>query len=50
MCPLKIQVEPAIAINIADIVEENGKTVRENNLDMAHDISIGSLVEVTRQY
>jgi hypothetical protein len=44
--PLNPQVPPAIAINIADIVEENGKTVRENNLDMIHDIPIGSLVEI----
>lgn len=36
----------AILINFADIVEENGKTVRENNLEKTHDISIGTLVEV----
>jgi hypothetical protein len=36
----------AIAINVADIVEENGKTIRENNLEKTHDIPIGTLVEV----
>lgn len=36
----------AIAINVADIVEENGRTIRENNLEKAHDIPIGTLVEV----
>jgi hypothetical protein len=34
------------AINVADIVEENGKTVRQNNNDKTHDIPIGALVEV----
>lgn len=38
--------KPAIAINVADIVEENGKTIRENNLEKVHDIPIGTLVEV----
>lgn len=32
--------------NIADIVEENGKTVRENNKAKQHNIPIGTLVEV----
>lgn len=31
---------------MADIVESNGKTVRENNLTQQHDIPIGTLVEV----
>lgn len=35
-----------IAINLSDIVEENGKTIRENNLEKVHDIQIGTLVEV----
>lgn len=38
--------EKVIAINVADIVEENDKTVRENNLEKRHNIPIGSLVEV----
>jgi hypothetical protein len=38
---------PVIAINVADIVEDNGKTIRENNLEKVHDIPIGTLVEVT---
>jgi len=37
---------PVIAINFADIVEENGKTIRDNNLAVVHDIPIGALVEV----
>jgi hypothetical protein len=35
-----------IAINVADIVEENGKTIRQNNQEKTHDIPIGTLVEV----
>lgn len=34
-------------ILVSDIVEENGKTVKENNLSVQHDIPIGSLVEIT---
>ena len=33
-------------ILVSDIVEENGKTVKQNNLEMVHDISLGSLVEI----
>jgi len=29
-----------------DMVEANGKTIKENNLEKQHDIPIGSLVEV----
>lgn len=29
-----------------DICEENGRTIRENNLDRPHNVSIGTLVEV----
>ncbi len=36
----------AILVNFADIIEENGKTIRENNLEKTHDIPIGTLVEV----
>ncbi|MCT4994224.1 hypothetical protein LZK84_16415 [Pseudomonas aeruginosa] len=32
-------------INVSDLVEENGKTVRENNLAKNHNIAIGELVE-----
>lgn len=35
-----------IAINVADIVEENGKTIRQNNMEKTHDLPIGTLVEV----
>lgn len=34
------------AIIFGDIVEENGKTIRENNMGLKHNIPIGSLVEV----
>lgn len=33
-------------INVADIVQDNGKTIRENNLARSHNIPIGTLVEV----
>ena len=33
-------------IFVADIVEKNGLTVRENNLKVKHKIPLGSLVEV----
>jgi hypothetical protein len=31
---------------IGDLVEENGKTIRQNNLAKAHGIPVGTLVEV----
>ena len=34
------------AINVADIVEENGKTIRQNNMELTHDLPIGTLVDV----
>lgn len=37
-------------INVADIVEENGKTVKENNVEKQHSIAIGTLVEVNIDY
>jgi hypothetical protein len=33
-------------IIIHDIVEANGKTIKENNLDKKHGIPVGALVEV----
>jgi hypothetical protein len=33
-------------IMASDIVEENGKTIRQNNLERAHKIPIGALVEI----
>lgn len=33
-------------IFIGDIVEENGKTIRQNNLEKKHNIPLGSLVEI----
>lgn len=33
-------------INVADIVEKNGKTIRENNMERKHGIPCGTLVEV----
>ena len=35
------------AVFVGDIVEENGKTVKENNLAVNHNVPIGSLVEIT---
>jgi hypothetical protein len=34
------------AILVSDIVQENGKTVKQNNLEKTHSIAIGSLVEI----
>jgi hypothetical protein len=34
------------AIFIGDIIEENGKSIKENNLEKKHNIPIGSLVEI----
>ena len=31
---------------IGDIVESNGKTIRQNNLEKKHNINLGELVEV----
>lgn len=39
--------EPPRIVMVSDIVEANGKTIRQNNLEREHDISIGSLVEIT---
>jgi hypothetical protein len=33
------------AVNISDIVEANGKTIRQNNLEQKHKYPIGTLVE-----
>lgn len=32
--------------SIQDIVEPNGKTIKENNLEINHNIPVGALVEV----
>ena len=37
-------------VNVADIVEENGKTIKENNMQKQHSIAIGTLVEVNIDY
>ena len=31
---------------IGDLVESNGKTIKENNLELKHNIELGSLVEI----
>jgi hypothetical protein len=31
---------------VSDIVEDNGKTIKQNNLTIVHEIPIGSLVEI----
>jgi hypothetical protein len=33
-------------IYVSDIVEPNGKTIKQNNMDIQHKIPIGTLVEV----
>ncbi len=33
-------------IIVVDIVESNGKTIRQNNLAQQHNIALGSLVEI----
>lgn len=33
-------------LNVSDIVEANGKTVKQNNMAQVHNISIGTLVEI----
>lgn len=37
-----------VVINVADIVEDNGKTIRENNLERQHTIPLGALVEIQK--
>ncbi|TLX16393.1 hypothetical protein [Rhizobium sp. MHM7A] len=34
-------------ITVADLVEANGKTVRENNQGIPHELPLGALVEIT---
>lgn len=36
----------ANAIVFGDIVEANGKTIRDNNRDIPHNIPLGAVVEV----
>lgn len=33
-------------MNVSDIVESNGKTVKQNNMAQSHTIPLGSLVEI----
>lgn len=35
-----------MVVYVPDIIEANGKTIRENNLAMKHTIPLGALVEV----
>ena len=37
-------------IFVGDIVEANGKTIKENNLGVEHKIPVGALVETTSAY
>jgi len=34
---------------VHDIIEENGKTIKENNLEKQHNIKIGTLVEISNK-
>lgn len=36
-------------INFKDIVEENGKTIEQNNLEIKHKFNIGDLIEITEE-
>jgi hypothetical protein len=33
-------------VNIADLIDDNGKTIRENNLEKIHNVPLGTLVDV----
>lgn len=33
-------------VNVADIVEANGKTIRQNNMEKKHKFKVGDLVEI----
>lgn len=35
-------------VNVSDIVESNGNTIRQNNMNKQHTIPLGSLVEIQR--
>lgn len=37
------------AIQLSDMLEANGKSIRENNLALIHDIPIGTIVEITHK-
>jgi hypothetical protein len=39
-------------VKFSDVIEPNGKTIKENNLEKKHKIPLGTLVEVkyTKQY
>jgi hypothetical protein len=37
-------------IFVSDIVEENGKTIRQNNLERTHQIPLGTLVQIVSDY
>lgn len=37
-------------VSFSDIVEENGKTIRENNLNRTHTIPLDTLVEINAPY
>jgi hypothetical protein len=42
----RASVRPGGILLVSEIVEENGRTIRENNLARSHSIPIGALVEV----
>lgn len=45
-----VQTSNIKAVLVSNIVEANGKTVRQNNLELQHNIPIGTLVEVDIEY
>lgn len=42
----KLLADGSTLVMVHDLVEENGKTIKENNLARAHNIPVGALVEV----
>jgi hypothetical protein len=36
-------------VMVSDIVEGNGKTIRQNNMEKTHEIPLGALVEITSE-
>lgn len=41
-----VPARPVRLLTVADIVEGNGRTIRENNMAVGHNIPVGTLVEV----
>jgi hypothetical protein len=46
LCSTHWKINMTQIMMVSDIVEENGKTIRQNNLDLVHDIPLGTMVEI----